>query len=77
MFDNLNTELSAYFKLLRFKKRESQDEVAEKLHVSRNTYSVWERRPIELSLDTLNEIAKVLGGDMIIFFESYVANYNK
>lgn len=77
MTENLNQSLSDYLKLLRFKKKVSQEEIATKLGVSRNTYSTWENNPVQLSLNTLNTISDELDSDIIIFFKDYVANCNK
>ena len=74
---NLNSELSDYIKLLRFKSKLSQEKVAEKLGVSRNTYSTWENNPIQLDLETLDKIGKILNTDIFIFFNNYVAKCNK
>ena len=76
MKKNLNDSLSDYIKLIRFKAQKSQKEVAKELDVSRNTYSIWERNPIQLKLDTLIEIGNILNNDIIIFFNQYVAECN-
>lgn len=73
---DLNYELSEYIKLIRFKKKKSQEDLANSLRISRNTYSIWENNPIKLSLDTLIEIGIVLDVDMLIFFNQYVAKSN-
>lgn len=73
----LNDSLSDYIKLIRFKAQKSQEEVAKELNVSRNTYSIWERNPVQLKLDTLIEIGNILNNDIIIFFNQYVAECNK
>ena len=74
---DLNNKLSDYIKLLRFKAKLSQEEVADKLDVSRNTYNNWENNPIQLNLETLDKIGIVLNSDIFIFFTEYVANSNK
>lgn len=76
MFETLNSELSDYLKLLRFKAKKSQEEVAKCLDVSRNTYASWENNPISLSLDTLNKITNFFDNDIINFFNQYVAKSN-
>lgn len=73
----LNDSLSDYIKLIRFKAQKSQKEVAKELNVSRNTYSIWERNPVQLKLDTLIEIGNILNNDIIIFFNQYVAERNE
>ena len=73
----LNDSLSDYIKLIRFKAQKSQKEVAKELNVSRNTYSIWERNPVQLNLDTLIEIGNILNNDIIIFFNQYVAECNE
>lgn len=73
----LNDSLSDYIKLIRFKAQKSQKEVAKELNISRNTYSIWERNPVQLKLDTLIEIGNILNNDIIIFFNQYVAECNE
>lgn len=73
---NLNQELSEYIKLLRFKAKKSQDEMANSLNISRNTYSIWENNPIKLNLDKLIEIGELLNENILIFFNKYVAKCN-
>ena len=75
--NNLNQELSDYIKLLRFKSKKSQEEVANELNISRNTYLNWESNPTKLNLDTLDRIGNVLNVDIFIFFNQYVAKSNK
>lgn len=70
---NLNHELSEYIKLIRFKNKKSQEEMASLLNVSRNTYSIWENNPVKLSLDTLVMIGASINEDILIFFDEYVA----
>ena len=77
MFKNLNYELSEYLKLLRFKSKQSQEDVAKILNVTRNTYNSWENNPISLSLETLNNIANVFNEHITYFFKNYVANSNE
>lgn len=77
MFKTLNNDLSDYLKLLRFKSKKSQEEVAKDLDVSRNTYATWENNPISLSLDTLNKITNFFDDDITNFFIQYVAKSNK
>ena len=76
MFENLNQELSDYIKLMRFKKKMSQDDVAETLKISRNTYGTWENNPMSLSLETLIKVFAVFEEDILYFFKSYVAKSN-
>lgn len=77
MEKNLNESLSDYIKLIRFKSKKSQEDVAKELNISRNTYSIWENNPVQLKLDTLIEIGTILNNDIIIFFNQYVAECNK
>lgn len=77
MKKNLNESLSDYIKLIRFKSKKSQEDVAKELNISRNTYSIWENNPVQLKLDTLIEIGTILNSDIIIFFNQYVAECNK
>lgn len=76
MFDSLNQELSDYLKLLRFKSKKSQEDVARELGITRNTYTTWENNPISLSLETLNKITTLFGEDINIFFINQVAKSN-
>lgn len=77
MKKDLNDSLSDYIKLIRFKSKKSQEDVAKELNISRNTYSIWENNPVQLKLDTLIEIGTILNNDIIIFFNQYVAECNK
>lgn len=77
VFEDLNDELSDYIKLLRFKSKKSQEEVANDLNISRNTYMLWEKKPISLSLDTLSKLVNFLGEDIVNFFTYYVAKCNQ
>lgn len=76
MFKDLNEQLSDYIKLLRFKSKRSQEYVADKLGVSRNTYGIWENNPISLSLENLIKIGNVFDDDILYFFKLYVAKSN-
>ena len=76
MFKNINEELSDYLKLLRFKNKKSQEDMAKELEISRNTYTNWENNPMSLSLDTLNKITNIFDEDITIFFKNYVAKSN-
>lgn len=76
MLKNINDELSDYLKLIRFKHKKSQEDIAKDLNITRNTYGAWENNPISLSIETLNKIANVMNEDIIIFFEEYVAKRN-
>lgn len=75
--EKINTELSDYIRLLRLKYRKSQEDMGQLLGVSRNTYAIWERRPISLSLETLIKIGEVLDDNILIFFKEYVAKSNE
>lgn len=77
MHETLNQELSDYIKLLRFKKKYSQEEVAKKIGITRNTYSIWENKPVALSLETLVNLFDVFEEDVLIFFKKYVAKSNE
>lgn len=77
MFQTLNSDLSDYLKLLRFKNKISQEDMAKKLNISRNTYTTWENNPINLSLDTLNKITEIFNEDITIFFKQRVAKCNQ
>lgn len=68
MFETINSDLSDYLKLLRFKSKKSQEEVAKGLDVSRNTYAILEYNPISLSLDILNRITNFFDNDITNFF---------
>lgn len=72
-----NQELSEYLRLLRFKHRKSQEDMGKLIGVARNTYSIWERRPIVLPLDTIIKIGDLLGENVLIFFSQYVAKSNE
>ena len=55
----------------------SQDDVAEILKISRNTYGTWENNPMALSLETLIKVFAVFEEDILYFFKSYVAKSNE
>lgn len=74
---SLNDSLSEYIRLLRLKNKLSQEDVANKLKVSRYTYSKWESNPVRLDLDKLEKIGNVLDSDIFIFFNEYVAKSNQ
>lgn len=74
--EKLNKDLSDYLKLIRFKCKYSQDEISEKLNVTRQTYTNWENNPIKLELFKLIEIANLMNDDILIFFKEYVAKCN-
>ena len=73
---DLNHELSEYIKLIRFKKKLSQEDVANKIKVSRVTYGIWENNPTKIDLDTLSKISDALETDISIFFNQYIAICN-
>ncbi len=76
MKEQLNNELSEYLKSLRFKKKVSQEDIANKLKITRQCYTKWENNPIKLSLNQLIEIGIVLNEDVLIFFNTYIAKCN-
>lgn len=76
MKEQINNELSEYLKLLRFKKKISQEEIADRLKVTRQCYTNWENNPIKLNLGQLIEIGIVLNEDVLIFFNNYIAKRN-
>lgn len=74
---SLNDSLSEYIRLLRLKLRLSQEDVANKIKVSRMTYSKWESNPAKIDLDTLEKIGNALNSDIFNFFNEYVAKSNQ
>lgn len=77
MNKDLNFELSEHIKLLRFKTKLSQEEVAKRLNITRQAYSSWENNPIKLDIETLLKIGVVLNEENILnFFNLYVAKSN-
>ncbi len=48
----------------------TQDEMAEKLNVHRNTYAAWESHPEDISIKNAEEICRILNVtvDEVIFF---------
>lgn len=72
----INQELSDFIRLMRLKYRKSQEDMGNLLGISRNTYAVWERTPIKLSIETLMDIGRVLNEDIFIFFPSCIAKRN-
>lgn len=77
MEKDLNFELSEYIKLLRFKAKLNQEEVAKRLNITRQAYSSWENNPIKLDVETLLKIGTALNEENILnFFNLYVAKSN-
>lgn len=76
MKEQINEALSEYLKLLRFKNKISQESIANKLKVTRQCYTNWEKNPIKLNLDQLIEIGIVIDEDVLIFFKDYIAKSN-
>ena len=77
MEKDLNFELSEYIKLLRFKAKLNQEEVAKWLNITRQAYSSWENNPIKLDVETLLKIGNALNEENILnFFNLYVAKSN-
>lgn len=77
MEDKLNNDLSEYLKFLRFKNKLSQENIAKKLGITRQCYSLWELKPTKLRLDQLIEIGLVMNENILFFFENYIAKSNK
>ena len=77
MKEQLNHDLSEYLKLIRFKKKISQEAISEKLNITRQCYTNWENNPIKLDLGQLIEIGTVMDEDILIFFDTYIAKSNK
>ena len=74
--EDLNYELSEFLRLSRAKKRRSQEAAANILDISRNTYSIRERNPKNMTLKTLLDMSNKLDDDVLIFFKDYVAKRN-
>ena len=72
MQEKVNKSLSDYLKLIRFKKKKSQLDIAKILGVSRNTYSIWENNPINLKLNTLIEISSAMEEDVLSYFNELI-----
>lgn len=77
MKNDINFELSEYIKLLRFKAKLSQEDLANKLNITRQMYQKWEAEPIKLNLVKLIEIGNACNENILIFFNEYVAKCNK
>ena len=58
-------KLSEKIKKLRIKNKLTQEELASKLHVSRQTISKWEQEVTIPSLDTLKELASIFNVELI------------
>lgn len=70
MKEKLNNELSDYLKLIRFKAKLSQEDVANKLNITRQAYGNWENNPLKLDLETLMKIGEALNENILIFFDN-------
>lgn len=77
MKEQLNSDLSIYLKMLRVKHSLSQEEIADKLEVSRQCYYLWEKNPIKLDVEQLVKIGEAMDEDIFIFFNEYVAKSHK
>ena len=75
MYNDLNSELSSYIRELRYRANKTKKEVADELKVDRNTYSKWEKNPISLHFDTLNNVVDLLEGNIKVFFQDYSLRY--
>ena len=75
--ETLNDKLSDFIKVERFKAKLSQQEMANKMNITRNTYIKWENNPKKLNLEQLDKIGQVLDTDIFIFFNEYVAESNE
>lgn len=61
-------EVSEYLKLERFKKKVSQDKIAEFIGISGNTYRSYENNPETITLDVGVKISEFLDCNIFQFF---------
>ncbi|MBE6152667.1 MAG: helix-turn-helix transcriptional regulator [Firmicutes bacterium] len=72
------TEVSEYLKLERFKKKVSQDKIAEFIGISGNTYRSYENNPETITLDVGVKISEFLDCNIFQFFlDSMLQNATK
>lgn len=66
----MNKEDRLTLKATRMMRGLTQDEMAEKLNVHRNTYAAWESHPEDISIKNAEEICRILNVtvDEVIFF---------
>lgn len=64
----IQDELSEHLKLLRFKAKLSQEDVANKLGISRNSYNMYENSPLKMTLEHLLQLSKILESNLFNFF---------
>lgn len=72
----MNEKLSDFIRIKRLIKKHTQQSLADKIGVTRQTYANWEENPIEISISKLLLIQEALEEDILIFFSEYVANCN-
>lgn len=72
----MNEKLSDFIRIKRLIKKHTQQSLADKIGVTRQTYVNWEKNPIEISISKLLLIQEALEEDILIFFSEYVANCN-
>ena len=71
-------EVSEYLKLERFKKKVSQDKIAEFIGISGNTYRSYENNPETITLDVGVKISEFLDCNIFQFFlDSMLQNATK
>ena len=66
--EKINDELTEELKLLRFKSKLSQEDVAKMLKISRNSYNNYENNPLKITLEFLLKLSEILGYDLYNFF---------
>ena len=66
--EKINDELTEELKLLRFKSKLSQEDVAKMLKISRNSYNNYENNPLKITLEILLKLSEILGYDLYNFF---------
>lgn len=72
--EKINNELIEKLKLLRFKSKLSQEDVAKMLSISRNSYNNYENHPLKITLEILLKLSNIFEYDLYNFFYSVCCN---
>jgi len=68
-------ETKNYLKSIRVRRNMKQEEVADLLSVSRQTYLDYENNPLQISLDILYKIIEILNGNFEEFLIAMKQDY--
>ncbi len=69
-----NKVISDKLRGLRAEKKVSQDEIADKLHISRETFRKYESNPLQMNVGLFIEMLYIYDTNPLIFFKTIMAN---